>query len=110
MQSIAINLQLIVNVGFLVIIYSNFGDARKHHLEVQVSQRMVHVTFPTLRVSSFCKQSIIPTKHNCLSLQGDVRRYIALSTFGFFKGGTLDVNLYNFRVDEGREQEVVSVP
>lgn len=40
--------------------------------------------------------------------QGDVRRYIALSTFGFFKGGTLDVNLYNFRVDDGRDGELVS--
>lgn len=39
--------------------------------------------------------------------QGDVRRYIALSTFGFFDGGTLDVNLYNFRVDDGREGELV---
>lgn len=36
-----------------------------------------------------------------------MRRYIALSTFGFFEGGTLDVNLYNFRVDDGREGEMV---
>lgn len=43
-----------------------------------------------------------------LLLQDDVRRYIALSTFGFFEGGTLDVNLYNFRVEDGREGETVS--
>ncbi|XP_044731756.1 protein GPR107 [Chrysoperla carnea] len=33
-----------------------------------------------------------------LEIRNDVRRYIALSTFGFYKGGYLDVKLKNFRV------------
>lgn len=41
-------------------------------------------------------------------LQKDVRRYIALSTFGFYKGGTLDVNLTNFKADPFDENAVVS--
>ncbi|XP_033303948.1 protein GPR107 isoform X1 [Bombus bifarius] len=41
-----------------------------------------------------------------LELRKDVRRYIALSTFGFYKGGTLDVNLTNFRVDPFDENAV----
>ncbi|PSN53305.1 Protein GPR107 [Blattella germanica] len=31
-----------------------------------------------------------------LEIKNDARRYIALSTFGFFKGGMLDVKLHNF--------------
>ncbi|XP_033354666.1 protein GPR107 isoform X2 [Bombus vosnesenskii] len=41
-----------------------------------------------------------------LELRKDVRRYIALSTFGFYKGGTLDVNLTNFKVDPFDENAV----
>lgn len=39
--------------------------------------------------------------------QGDVRRYIALSTFGFLREGYLDVNLTEFRVEDGRTNETV---
>lgn len=39
--------------------------------------------------------------------QDDVRRYIALSTFGFYKGGILDVKLHNFQVDPDRQHEIV---
>lgn len=41
-------------------------------------------------------------------LQKDTRRYIALSTFGFYKGGILDVNLTNFKADPFKENAVVS--
>lgn len=41
-------------------------------------------------------------------LQGDERKYIALSTFGFYKGGTLDVQLENFKVSGAGEDAVVS--
>ncbi|XP_060833088.1 protein GPR107 isoform X1 [Bombus pascuorum] len=34
-----------------------------------------------------------------LEIRKDIRRFIALSTFGFYKGGTLDVNLTNFKAD-----------
>lgn len=39
-------------------------------------------------------------------LQKDVRRYISLSTFGFYKGGTLDVNLTNFKAEPFDENAV----
>lgn len=41
-------------------------------------------------------------------LQKDTRRYIALSTFGFYKGGMLDVNLMNFKAKPLDENAVVS--
>lgn len=41
-------------------------------------------------------------------LQKDVRRYISLSTFGFYKGGILDVNLTNFKAEPFHENTVVS--
>lgn len=41
-----------------------------------------------------------------LEIRKDVRRYIALSTFGFFKGGTLDVNLTNFKAEPYDENAV----
>ncbi|KAK1118582.1 hypothetical protein K0M31_014888 [Melipona bicolor] len=41
-----------------------------------------------------------------LQIRKDVRRYIALSTFGFYKGGTLDVNLTNFKADPFDENAV----
>ncbi|XP_043586952.1 protein GPR107 isoform X2 [Bombus pyrosoma] len=41
-----------------------------------------------------------------LEIRKDVRRYIALSTFGFYKGGTLDVNLTNFKADPFDENAV----
>lgn len=46
--------------------------------------------------------------YECCMLQKDVRRYISLSTFGFYKGGTLDVNLTNFKAEPFDENAVVS--
>lgn len=40
--------------------------------------------------------------------QNDVRRYFALTTFGFYKGGILSVNLTNFKVKPFNENDVVS--
>jgi hypothetical protein len=37
-----------------------------------------------------------------------VRKYIALSTFGFYKGGSLEVKLRNFHSDPYDELDVVS--
>ncbi|XP_043286236.1 protein GPR107 isoform X2 [Venturia canescens] len=34
-----------------------------------------------------------------LEIRNDMRRYIALTTFGFYKGGILNVNLTNFKAD-----------
>lgn len=44
-------------------------------------------------------------KHH-LEIRNDVRRYIALSTFGFYQGGILDVKLSNFQIDPGQENDV----
>ncbi|XP_017753172.1 PREDICTED: protein GPR107 isoform X2 [Eufriesea mexicana] len=41
-----------------------------------------------------------------LEIRKDVRRYIALSTFGFYKKGTLDVNLINFKAEPFDENSV----
>ncbi|XP_017888009.1 protein GPR107 isoform X2 [Ceratina calcarata] len=41
-----------------------------------------------------------------LKIRKDVRRNFALSTFGFIKGGTLDVNLTNFRAEPYDENAV----
>ncbi|XP_076764458.1 protein GPR107 isoform X2 [Xylocopa sonorina] len=41
-----------------------------------------------------------------LEIRKDVRRYIALSTFGFYKGGTLDVSLTNFKAEPFDENAV----
>lgn len=40
--------------------------------------------------------------------QNDNRKYIALSTFGFYKGGILDVKLINFYASPFSENDVVS--
>lgn len=42
-----------------------------------------------------------------LYLQEDFRRYILLSTFGFYQGGILDVKFNKFLVGNGRDNEVV---
>lgn len=44
-------------------------------------------------------------KHK-LSLKDDTRKFIPLTTFGFFKGGLLVVNLTNFRASEMAEDDV----
>lgn len=41
-----------------------------------------------------------------LDIRKDTRRYIALSTFGFYKGGILDVNLTNFKAEPFDENAV----
>lgn len=38
--------------------------------------------------------------------QDDYRRYIALSTFGFYQGGILDVRFSQFRVAVGHEADI----
>lgn len=40
------------------------------------------------------------------SPQDDFRRYIALSTFGFYQGGILDVRFSGFRVPAGHQADV----
>lgn len=44
-----------------------------------------------------------------LIFQNDERRYIALSTFGFYQGGILDVKLSNFQIDPGQRKGIVSL-
>lgn len=44
-----------------------------------------------------------------LHFQGDERKYIALSTFGFYKGGTLDVQLKNLKVNGANDSAIVSL-
>jgi hypothetical protein len=46
--------------------------------------------------------------HISVWLQNDERKYIALSTFGFYKGGLLEVKLRNFRCTPYDERDVVS--
>ncbi|XP_053994681.1 protein GPR107 isoform X1 [Hylaeus volcanicus] len=41
-----------------------------------------------------------------LEIRKDTRRYIALSTFGFYKGGILDIHLLNFKADPFDENAV----
>ncbi|XP_012279514.1 protein GPR107 isoform X2 [Orussus abietinus] len=41
-----------------------------------------------------------------LEIRNDVRRYIALSTFGFYKGGILHVNLTNFKATPSSDDAV----
>ncbi|CAD7090007.1 unnamed protein product [Hermetia illucens] len=44
-------------------------------------------------------------KHH-LEVRDDTRPYIALSTFGFYQGGILDVKLSSFQVQPGQENKV----
>ncbi|XP_063986685.1 protein GPR107 isoform X1 [Diachasmimorpha longicaudata] len=41
-----------------------------------------------------------------LEIRGDTRRYIALTTFGFYQGGILTVNLTNFKVTPFKENSI----
>lgn len=61
---------------------------RKHHLEVKVDFELI---------------DFFQHLWNCF-FQNDERRYIALSTFGFYQGGILDVKLSNFQIDPGQVQ------
>ncbi|XP_015514530.1 protein GPR107 isoform X1 [Neodiprion pinetum] len=50
--------------------------------------------------------SLTQARIHKLEIRNDVRAYIALSTFGFYEGGTLRVNLTNFKVEQGAEDAV----
>jgi hypothetical protein len=43
-----------------------------------------------------------------LDITNDGRKYIALSTFGFYQGGILDVRLKNFRATPENDSATVS--
>ncbi|XP_059619331.1 protein GPR107 [Phlebotomus argentipes] len=47
---------------------------------------------------------VLGRKHH-LGVTDDYRRYIALSTFGFYQGGILDVKFLNFEVPVGEEKQ-----
>uniref|UniRef100_A0A6B2E7W6 Putative g protein-coupled seven transmembrane receptor n=1 Tax=Phlebotomus kandelakii TaxID=1109342 RepID=A0A6B2E7W6_9DIPT len=47
---------------------------------------------------------VLGRKHH-LEVKDDFRRYIALSTFGFYQGGILDVKFLNFQVPVGEERQ-----
>ncbi|XP_076681740.1 protein GPR107 isoform X1 [Andrena cerasifolii] len=49
---------------------------------------------------------LVAARIHKLDIRKDTRRYIALSTFGFYKGGILDVNLTNFKADPFKENAV----
>lgn len=51
----------------------------------------------------FC---LVQTRIHKLTIKSDHRKYIALSTFGFYKGGILDVKLHNFHADGWLDDEV----
>lgn len=59
--------------------------ARKHHLEIRVGKFI-----------RFFKNFLISAPSP--AFQNDYRRYIALSTFGFYRDGILDVNFHNFQL------------
>lgn len=40
--------------------------------------------------------------------QNDIRRYIALSTFGFYQKGKLDVKMTDFQIEDGNLDDTVS--
>ncbi|KAK9500952.1 hypothetical protein O3M35_002109 [Rhynocoris fuscipes] len=54
-------------------------------------------------IALFC---LVQSRIHKLSIKGDSRKYIALSTFGFYKGGILDVKLYNFHADNWKDDDV----
>ncbi|XP_045462836.1 protein GPR107 [Harmonia axyridis] len=47
--------------------------------------------------------ALCSARNHTLTLNNDVRKYIALSTFGFYQGGILDVQLRNFRANPENE-------
>ncbi|CAL7933485.1 unnamed protein product [Xylocopa violacea] len=49
---------------------------------------------------------LVSSRIHKLEIRKDVRRYIAFSTFGFYKGGTLDVSLTNFKAEPFDENAV----
>lgn len=75
--------------------------ARKHHLEVRVST----VFSSTL----LCPGA--PDSHavDLSTPQNDRRPYIALSTFGFYTNGHLDVQLSKLTIDEEQSTDLVRI-
>ncbi|XP_053677852.1 protein GPR107 [Anopheles nili] len=57
-----------------------------------------------LLVTLFVTATLARRHH--LEVRDDFRRYILLSTFGFYSGGVLDVQISHFRVDPGTEDNV----
>lgn len=56
-------------------------------------------------VLALCATVVFARRHH-LEVRDDFRRYILLSTFGFYAGGVLDVQVSHFRVDHGTESNV----
>ncbi|XP_058064342.1 protein GPR107 [Anopheles bellator] len=48
----------------------------------------------------------VHARRHHLEVRDDFRRYILLSTFGFYAGGVLDVQVSQFRVDHGTESNL----
>lgn len=74
--------------------------SRKHHLEVRVRvflsrRRRLNGSHSNVYVICF--------------LQNDMRPYIALSTFGFYTNGHLDVQLNHLTIDDEKSTDMVSI-
>ncbi|XP_053658310.1 protein GPR107 [Anopheles marshallii] len=50
--------------------------------------------------------TVTVARRHHLEVRDDFRRYILLSTFGFYAGGVLDVRVSHFRVDPGTEENM----
>ncbi|XP_063244645.1 protein GPR107 [Bacillus rossius redtenbacheri] len=64
---------------------------------------VIKITF-LFYLSLFCL--VVTGRKHKLEIKNDARRYIALSTFGFYKGGNLSVSLSNFHADPFSETDV----
>ncbi|XP_050068118.1 protein GPR107 [Anopheles maculipalpis] len=62
------------------------------------------MTVAVLLVALFVTVTVARRHH--LEVRDDFRRYILLSTFGFYAGGVLDVRVSHFRVDPGTEENM----
>lgn len=74
--------------------------SRKHHLEVRVRGFLCRRRRLTGSHSNAC---------DTFYLQNDMRPYIALSTFGFYTNGHLDVQLNHLTIDDEKSTDVVSI-
>ncbi|KAK0176988.1 hypothetical protein PV328_001083 [Microctonus aethiopoides] len=59
-----------------------------------------------ITVSILITLGVVSGRIHKLETHNDVRRYFALTTFGFYKGGILSVNLTNFKVNPFNENDV----
>lgn len=81
----------VIRLSFvLIILFSEWCEARKHHLQLQVSQ-----------LALFC----FATSSFFVYSQGDIRRYFPVSTFGFFTAGSLQVKVNNFKFHPNKMDE-----